>query len=320
MGTPAPGLYRENVDQMINTVDNITDRQKRTALNIELDTTTNSLLTPITEREFQLLRKLIYDKFGINLSDEKQLLVVGRLNKVLRKHGFSDFKRYYEYVQKDTTGEALTMLIDRISTNHTFFWRENDHFKFFTSKVLPEITTQLKSKNRNDLRIWCPGCSSGEESYTIAMLILEYFGPNLANWEPGILATDISTRVLNKAVAGIYDRENVVHMPAHLSNKYFSKCDEDNYQIKNKIRDMVLYRRLNLMRQDFPFKGKFQVIFCRNVMIYFDTPTREKLVAQFAEYMDTGGYLFIGHSESLGRENSYFRYIKPAIYQREYQV
>jgi chemotaxis protein methyltransferase CheR len=282
---------------------------------IENGTITN--FVTLTDKEYQLVRDLIYQRFGINLGDQKRSLVIGRLNKVLKQLGFDDFSGYYDYVISDTTGEALTTLVNRISTNHTFFYREADHFQYFSEKVLPEIVEKLKVQKRCDLRIWCPGCSSGEEPYTLAMLVAEYFGNQLALWDTGVLATDISLRVLEKAKAGIYTESNINNLPSGLRRKYFQQVSNDEWEISDKIKDMVLIRRLNLIRQSFPFKKQYQVIFCRNVMIYFDQPTRNTLVSQFHRYLEPGGYLFIGHSESLGRDNPYFNYIKPAIYRKE---
>lgn len=273
-------------------------------------------LTPLSDQEYRLICDLIYTRFGIDLGEQKKSLVAGRLNKVLKQLDFKDFNTYYEYVASDNTGQALTTLVNRISTNHTFFYREPDHFQFFYDTVLPEVVEILKSQNRKDLHVWCPGCSTGEEPYTLAMLICEYFANQLSCWNPGILATDISRRVLEKAKTGVFEDDNVNRLPHNLKNKYFTQVSEENWEIQPRLKNMVLFRALNLMRKDFPFKRKFQVIFCRNVMIYFDQSTRDKLVTQFSRYLDHGGYLFIGHSESLGRENKCFNYIRPAVYRK----
>jgi len=273
-------------------------------------------LLEISDREFNLLKNLIYSKFGINLGEQKRSLLVGRLNKIVRRLGLDNFKDYYNYLLNDTTGEALDTLINRISTNHTFFWRESDHFELFRDKVLPETIKKLKKDGRRDLRIWCPGCSSGEEPYMLAMLIAEHFGHELGRWEVGILATDISAKVLGCATQAVYSDENVSHLPALYRRNYLIKKPDDTWLVSDKIRRMIMFRRLNLMRDSYPFKRKFRLIFCRNVMIYFDRTTREALVGRFSRYMENGGYLFIGHSETLGRSNNYYRYVQPAVYQR----
>jgi chemotaxis protein methyltransferase CheR len=273
-------------------------------------------LIRLSDKEYKLISGLVYDKFGINLGEQKRSLIVGRLNKVLKQYGFRSFQEYYDYVLQDNSGAALTTLIDRISTNHTFFNREKDHFEYFSEMAIPEIIRRLKNQNCRDMRIWCAGCSTGEESYTIAMLLLEHLGNELKAWDIGILATDISSRALEKAVNGVYQDENVAKLPPGLKNKYLIRQERGDWMVNDKVRSIVVYRKLNLMGESYPFKGRFQTIFCRNVMIYFDKPTREALVARFHRYLDDDGFLFIGHSETLGRDSRSFRYLKPALYQR----
>ncbi|MCX6640563.1 MAG: protein-glutamate O-methyltransferase CheR [bacterium] len=285
-------------------------------MTLQQELSTITTLTPLTDEEFDLLRNLIYNQFGITLSAEKRSLVVGRLNKVLRQQGFDNFKSYYQYVTTDSTGQALETLINRVSTNHTFFWREADHFELFKEQALLQVTAQLKAQNRKDLRIWCCGCSSGEEPYTLAMLSLEYLGLSNSSWDLGILATDISSRVLDRAKEGIYSEKSLENLPSHLRMKYFKKTNSGDWGVIDRVKQLILFRRMNLMRKVWPFKGKFSIIFCRNVMIYFDRPTRDDLVEQFNQFLENNGYLFIGHSESLGRTNQRFRYLKPAVYQK----
>ncbi|MFH0883868.1 MAG: protein-glutamate O-methyltransferase CheR [bacterium] len=273
-------------------------------------------LLELSDAEFTRIRQLVYSKFGINLTDQKRALVLGRLNKVLRDKGFNTFSEYYDYVTDDTSGKALSTLIDRISTNHTFFWRESDHFEYFANATLPDWVQRLRTISQKKFRIWIAGSSSGEESYLIAMLMREMLGKDLPQWDVGILATDISVTALEKAIRGVYTPENVNHLPDKLKINYMQQLPDGNWEVRDEIRQMVVYRRLNLMRPDFPFKGSFQVVFCRNVMIYFDRPTRDALIRKFHAYMDKGATLFIGHSETLGRTNSLFQYIKPAIYRR----
>jgi len=271
----------------------------------------------LKDREYRLLRDLVYDNFGINLGDHKRWLVVGRLNNVLKEYGFDNFKDYYEYVISDPTKEALSTLIDRISTNHTFFYRESDHFNYLKDTVLTEIVTNLNGSRDKKLRIWSAGCSSGEEPYMLGIIVSEFFSGRMINWDIGILATDISIRKLNDARLGIYLESNVSKLPPTYRNKYFYKnhC-EGTWVVKKSLKDLIMFRRLNLMRKEFPFKGKFNIIFCRNVMIYFDRKTRENLINSFYRYTEKGGYLFIGHSESLPRESCSYKYIKPGIYKK----
>lgn len=274
-----------------------------------------SVLIELSDREFRLIRELVYNKFGINLTEQKKSLVVGRLQKVLREKNFSSFSQYYSYITSDRTGEAMITLINRISTNHTFFYRENDHFDYFVRTVLPQIKAQLTGKSKK-LRIWCAGCSSGEEPYTISMLVNEFLGADMNSWDIGILATDLSERVLTIAKAGIYAEENVSRLPAIYRSKYFKRIADDRWSVSDRIKKNILYKGFNLMRTQLPFKNKFHVIFCRNVMIYFDNPTREALVEKFFRHLAHGGYLFIGHAESLTGISYNLKYIKPSIYKR----
>lgn len=276
----------------------------------------NAQLIPLTDREYQLMRDLVYEKFGINLGECKRSLIVGRLHKVLKENGFSSFSDYYDYITADRTGRALTRFIDRISTNHTFFYREKDHFEYFLETALPALVNTVRQQGGRKLHLWCPGCSSGEEPYTLAMLMLEHFGREIGSWDAGILATDISSQVLDKARAGVYEEESVALLPRSLAVKYFQRLPEGGMAVADRVKDLVLFRRLNLMRPEYPFKSRFNAIFCRNVMIYFDQPTRQALVSRFHRYLEEEGYLFIGHSETLGREDAHFRYVRPAIYRR----
>lgn len=271
----------------------------------------------ISENEFQLIRNLVYDNFGINLGDHKKGLVVGRLRKVLIENGFANFGNYYDFVKSDSSGKALTTLIDKISTNHTYFYREKQHFNFLSKSALPEITHKLEKEKNKNLRIWCAGCSSGEESYTLSMALLEYFGNKLQNWEARILATDISLEILNRAKEAIYPDSNVSNIPNSLKHKFFQKFSDDSWTLKENVKDLILFKRFNLMQESFPFKGKFHIIFCRNVMIYFDQTTRNNLINKFYEFTTPGGYLFIGLAESLNRTGCPYTYVKPGVYKKE---
>lgn len=270
----------------------------------------------ISQKEFRLLSELIYEKFGIRLTEQKRPLILNRLSKTLRKLGFKSFTDYYQYVLSDSSGNELSNLINSISTNHTFFYREEKHFDFFKKVGLPETIEELIKKKSRDLRVWSAGCSSGEEAYMLAILMLEYFGNEYALWDAGVLATDISQRVLDQAEEGIYAENKISKMPKSLLNKYFVKLKDDNWKVIDKIKKQVIFRRFNLQNEAFPFKRPFHVIFCRNVMIYFDRNTRNELIKKFYQFMEPGGFLFIGHSESIGREQEFFRYIQPAVYQR----
>ncbi|MGA1867402.1 MAG: CheR family methyltransferase [bacterium] len=273
-------------------------------------------LIEITDKEFTVMRNLIYDHFGINLTEQKRSLLVGRLQKQLRTLGFTTFKDYYRYLLSDTTGEALSTLINFISTNYTFFAREKTHFDYFTQTALPTMIEEIKKQKNRQLRIWCAGCSTGEEAYMLAILIFEYFGKEYGSWDAGILATDISARALEKAKAGIYLDEQMNSLPKKFKCTYFRNLGQGQWAACDKLKKEITFRRFNLMNKKFPFKRPFHIIFCRNVMIYFDQPTRDALMKNFHQFLGQSGYLFIGHSESLGRSQNLFKYIAPAIYRK----
>lgn len=268
----------------------------------------------ITDKEFSQLTVYIKENYGINLKEEKRSLVTGRLHNVLLQNNFKNFSEYYEYILSDKTGNAAATLINKITTNHTFFMREADHFLYFKNTVLPYLTNTVKVK---DMRIWSAGCSSGEEPYTLAMILDEFLGKGKIYWDAKVLATDISGNALETAIKGIYDNERITTLPAQWKLKYFKSLDNERSVLADGIRDEVIFRKFNLMENVFPFKRKFHVIFCRNVMIYFDSKTKHQLVNKFYDSMEYGGYLFVGHSESLNREETRYNYIMPAVYRKE---
>lgn len=270
----------------------------------------------ISDEEFKLLRDLVYNNIGINLTEEKRNLLMGRLQKILRARSFSNFRDYYNFIINDKSGEALSELANSISTNHTFFYREKDHFEFFLSTALPEIVSIAKEQRSTDLRIWSAGCSSGEEPYNLMMLMLEYFGRDYNKWTAGVLATDISEKALDFARRAVYSNDRVRYLPVEYKNRYLKKVNKDEWEVIDQIKKDVVFRRFNLMNEVFPFKKQFHSIFCRNVMIYFDEPTRIKLVNKFYDLLLPGGYLFIGHSETLKRETHKFQFVMPALYKK----
>ncbi|MDR3091197.1 MAG: protein-glutamate O-methyltransferase CheR [Clostridiales bacterium] len=267
----------------------------------------------ITNQEFDMLRDYIKKNFGINLGDEKRSMVFSRLRVILQEQGLTNFTDYYKYLTSDKSGEAVTRFIDRITTNHTFFMRETDHFDYFRDTVLPYIKETYAAEK--DLRLWCAGSSSGEEPYTLMMIIQDFFKDS-DNWNIEILATDISTTVLDKAVRGIYSKESVATLPEDWQKNYFTDYDGANRVVTDRLKKLITYRKFNLMNEHFPFRRKFQVIFCRNVMIYFDTPTRDALVERFHKFTENGGWLFIGHSESLNQSTTPYKYLMPATYRK----
>ena len=274
-------------------------------------------LINITDNEFRLLSDLIYEKFGINLTEKKRSLLVGRLNKHIKNLGIKNFKEYYDAVINDTTNVSLLSLIDRVTTNHTFFYREKDHFEYLLNKALPDIIEEIKKRGSKDLRIWCAGCATGEESYTLSMIVKEFFGYKINQWDVGILASDISVTSLEKAQKGIYSIDKILNLPESYIQRYLVEQEDENYKVVDELRNIILFKRLNLMNKNFPFKGKFHIIFFRNVMIYFDKVTKDELVNRLYNYIYNGGYLFIGHSESVDRKITPYEYIQPAVYKKK---
>jgi chemotaxis protein methyltransferase CheR len=270
----------------------------------------------MTDREFRQLRELVYERLGINLTGKKRSMLIGRLQKLLRTSGFKNFQDYYEYLVNDAGMKAMTELINRVTTNYSFFYRGKSHFEYFVEAVLPEVVGSLKKRNSRDLRIWTAGCSTGEEPYMLTMLMREFFGNEYSLWDGGILATDISEKVLTFARQGIYPAERTKEVPVQLRNKYLKKLNDGQMAVNDTIKNEVIFRKFNLINKHYPFKKPFQIIFCRNVRIYFDKQTRDTLLHRFYEKTEPGGYLFIGHSETLGREQTLYKYIMPAVYKR----
>lgn len=268
----------------------------------------------LSPKDFQRFRALIYEQCGINLHEGKKELVRARLSKRLRQTGHTSFGSYYDFLVNDTSGEELVLMLNAISTNLTSFFRESKHFDFLGKEVFPAID-RLGTTRSDMVYIWSAGCSTGEEPYSLAISFLEYFG-NEARRFLKILATDISTQVLSTANAGVYPEARAENIPLPLLRKYFQKGHgkmSGHIRLKPEIRQMIEFKRFNLM-EPFPWKNQFNIIFCRNVMIYFDKNFQETLVNKYYDGLKIDGYFFIGHSESLMKLNHRFKYVKPTIY------
>jgi len=267
----------------------------------------------ITEREFIGLVGFVKETYGINLL-QKKILVCGRLSNYIVQSGFHSFSEYFSHVKSDRTGKAGVILVNKLTTNHTYFLREPQHFEILEKMILPYLAKM--EAQRKDLRVWSAGCSTGEEPYTLAMLINSYFGATKCGWNTKILATDISTDVLEQGQKAVYPSTQLENVPERWRAQYFHKIDAESSVVKDIIRQEVIFRRFNLMNETFPFKKKFHLIFCRNVMIYFDAETKAKLISRFYDHMEPGGYLFIGHSESINRHESKYQFVAPAVYRK----
>ncbi len=273
----------------------------------------------LTRELFNKIKQYVYQKARISLGDNKMELVRARFGKVIRQRQMKGFHEYYQWMINDTSGEALKEVMNAISTNLTSFFRENEHFQFMTKTMIPEIeqrSQRIGGKIR--LRGWSAGCSTGEEVYTMTMTIAEAV-TRLDEWDVKLLATDIDTDVVATGQRGIYLKDRITGIPTGHIKKYLDPCTDAKgkpaYRMKDMLRRMVTFRHLNLFT-DWPFKSKFNYIFCRNVMIYFDRPTQEGLINNYYNVLAPGGYLFIGHSESLSGITHKFEYVKPTIYMK----
>jgi len=266
----------------------------------------------LTETEFQYIQKLVHKEYGIYLTDKKRTLIESRFSNQMEMRNFKNFSEYFQLLKDDKTGNEMIDFVNRITTNHTYFFREDKHYTFLKNVILPDL---IKTERSRDLRIWSAGCSSGEEAYSTAMLIDDFFGGNKYIWDSQILATDISVRVLNQAVIAKYTVDEVEKLDKYWTKKYFKK-NENEYEIVDTIKKEVIFRKFNLTHP-FHFKKKFHLIFCRNVMIYFEKSGKDEILKKFYDALLPGGYLFIGHSETIENKSIGFKFIEPAIYQKE---
>lgn len=265
----------------------------------------------LTDSEFITIMTHVKDNYGVNLS-KKKTLIEGRLSNHVLSNGYDNYTDYFNMVLKDKTGNEISVLINKLTTNHTYFCREKDHFDFYRDTVLPWVDKSLKTK---DLRVWSAGCSSGQEPYTLSMTTLNYLGSNSFGWDSTILASDISNKVLNSAKEGVYTEEQLADLPDDWRRKFFLPKDEGLYVVTDTLRKNVIFRNFNLL-SSFQFKQPFQAIFCRNVMIYFDVPLKEQIINKFYNALIPGGYFFVGLSESLSGLNHKFTSVKPSIYRK----
>jgi chemotaxis protein methyltransferase CheR len=264
----------------------------------------------LAPRTFQKIQRLVYEKAGIDLNDSKRQLVWARLAKNLRRNDCGTYEEYLQKVERDSTGESLIGLIDALTTNFTSFLREENHFEFMRREILPKL------KTRDSIDVWCAAAATGEEPYSLLFTMLDVFGDTATKCR--VLATDISTRALHVAKEAIYSAGRFSTVPREWLPKYLLRGEGDKkglYRVKAEVARCVEFRRLNLIEAFDPGK-LYPLISCRNVMIYFDVATQEKVVRRLSNFLEPGGYLFVGHSEGLTRVNHQLRFIRPAIYQK----
>ena len=264
---------------------------------------------PMTAENFKQIKSIAYDSTGINLSDHKKEMVYSRLARRVRELGMNDFNQYCHLIENGESCEHSDF-INAITTNLTSFYREEHHFDFLEKTVVPEL--KLKHAKDKQIRVWSAGCSTGEEPYTIAMTLSRQL--NLSIWDVKILASDLDSNVVDHARTGVYRKDRVDSLDSTIIKKHFLKGNNE-YKIKPTLQEYIVFKRLNLL-EPWPMKGKFDVIFCRNVVIYFDKPTQRVLFDRYADMLQPNGYLFIGHSESLHGVTDRFEGKGRTIYQK----
>ena len=263
----------------------------------------------ISDADFTRLVKFIQTNYGIDLSQKKQL-ITGRLSTPLKQRGYTSFTDFVNQVIQTKDNDLITLLLDKLTTNYTFFMREKEHLDLFCKQIIPDIVR--KHQKDKTLAIWSAGCSTGEEPYNITMFLFDYLGQQASQWDTRLLATDISNRAMTAAKKGVYELPDTI--PADWKKKYFVAQPDGHFQVSKQVRDNVIFQPFNLM-DPIKFRRKFDVIFCRNVMIYFDQPTKDALVRRFYDATVPGGYLLISKSENLS-SNTPYRRLAPSTFQK----
>lgn len=267
----------------------------------------------MTDEEFYRIYVLMKNKYGIDLSNKIEI-VSGRLENYFRLGNWSSYTHYINDIEKDTTGDLEGQLVNMLTTNHTFFMREFEHFDFIKHTVLPEL--KIKESGKKDLCIWCGAASTGEEPYMMAMLLKDYFGFEHAAWDTKVLATDISTDALEHAMSGVYTKEQAQVLPENWRRRFFrAKAGGEYYEATMELKNEVIFRKFNLM-DTFPFKRKMHIVLLRNVMIYFDKETKKELLQKVYDVLEPGGYLFVGRTETIDRSEIPFQMVQPSIFRK----
>ncbi len=266
---------------------------------------------------FEKLSNFIYKAYGIKMPPAKKVMLQSRLQKRLREMKMASYEEYCDFVFSKE-GEALELvhMIDVVTTNKTDFFREPSHFDFLTQTILPEFVA--RERHKTTLKIWSAGCSSGEEVYTLAIVISDFMENN-KNLDFSILGTDISTRILQKAIDAVYTEERVINIPLETKRKYFLRSKDrvkPTVRVIPELRKKAVYQRLNFMDENYHIQEKFDIIFCRNVLIYFDRDTQQKVINRLCSNLRTGGYFFLGHSESITGMKVPLVQLKPTVFMK----
>lgn len=265
----------------------------------------------LTDDDFNRLVAYMKKNYGINL-DKKRILIEGRLSNTVTQRGFKSFKEFIDFAFADKTGNETMQLVNKLTTNHTFFMREPEHFEFLKSAIMPQM--EKENAAARTLNFWCAASSTGQEPYTLVMTIDDYFGAKASAWNVKLLATDLDTEVLKTAQAGIYSIDMLKDVPKHWMSKYFNKLPDGRFQVIDRLRKQITYKQFNLMDR-IVAQRPYDFISCRNVMIYFEQETKNALIERFYDVTRENGFLFIGHAESVGK-NTRYTYVKPAVYKK----
>lgn len=264
----------------------------------------------INDEQFYRLTEYLKNNYGVNLT-KKRTLIESRLNNYLVKRGFTDYTHYLDFAFNNTN--EISQILNLLTTNYSYFMREWEHFRYFKETVLPEIAPKLRE---GDLRTWSAGCSTGQEPYTLAMILSDFLAERRLKWDAKVLATDISEKVLISAIKGEFTSECLKNLPPDWRLSYFNKISENTWTVNERLKEEVIFRKFNLMESEFPFKKQFHVIFCRNVMIYFNDETKHKLISKFYDATAKGGYLFIGQSETIDKRVTNYEFVMPSVYKK----
>ena len=268
------------------------------------------------DNTYERFARLIHTLSGIDLGNDKKPLLMGRVRSRMRSLGIQCFDDYFKHIRNDLSGREVIHLLDSITTNHTFFFREEFHFKIISDLVLDRIRNEQRK-----IRIWCAASSTGEEPYSIGMWLLNEFEKNnIHNVDLKILATDLSTNALRCARTGEYPQRRIESVPKNFQDKYFTKSgtgSDARYQVRSELRDLITYRRLNLSVFPYPMKNPFDLIICRNVMIYFDEILRKRLVSAFSSMLAPGGLLIVGLTETAMGMTDTMKFVHPSVYQKD---
>ncbi len=265
---------------------------------------------PMSDANFEQIKQIAYRQTGISLTDHKKNMIYSRLSRRIRSLGLRDFNQYCEVISQPDNQE-MGDFVNSITTNLTAFFRENHHFEYLEKEVFPQL--RMKNLKQKRVRVWSAGCSTGEEPYSLSIVMQEHLPT--AGWDIRLLATDLDTNVVAHAKRGVYDRDRIDSVSAERRQRWFLKGNDDQVRVKPQLQKLITFKPLNLL-DNWPMSGPFDVIFCRNVVIYFDKETQRRLFERYADLLADDGYLFIGHSESLHRVTDRFRSLGRTMYQK----